>query len=208
MNNLVPVAVLGGVAMAIFGISLTREKGRKQVTAEGQLTGLEVYGDPGVGIVLVKGTVQNTGQVASDYEVKNTIALRDGWSVEYNVAISEIAPGESAPFNLRTNPLNFGTNDVITVHAHLFSTTGSPLDQKTSTITAEGPTRPSGEKSVLKWWEEKPEGGWTRPRNRVERTPTSTIRISRQLTMGGSSVIGTSNTESPNRLFGRSELAS
>ena len=158
---------------------------------------------------LVNGVINNPGIVTSDYEITIFVSQHDGWSVEYSVNLRGIAPGAQGPFNLRTRSLNFGTSDIINVRAVLYSSTGSPLDRASTTTTAGAPgARPTKEAAALQWWAREPEGGWTRPRNRVERTPQSTVRISKQLETSGASAVGASNSISPNRLFGRSGLAS
>ena len=120
-----------------------------------------------------------------------------------------IQPGASAPFNLRSNPLNFGTNDIIGVRAVLYSSPGAPIDRKAVSPYAGTPgARPKGESAAIRWFDKTPEGGWTKPRNRVVRTPTSTVRIGKQLEASGASAVGASNSMTPNRIFGRAELSS
>jgi len=206
-----PLAILGLgiVGVMVYGASFGREMRRRQAGPSGQLTDLRLRPDPGTGVVLVSGHLQNTGEVVADYEVSISISQKAGWSVEYTVSAKEIAPGATAPFNLRSGPLNFGTSDIIGVRAVLYSSTGVPLGRKNTSASATTPgSRPSGEKAAIHWWDEAPEGGWTRPRNRVVRTPTSTFRISKALANSGASGIGASDNMSPNRLFGRSELVS
>ena len=206
-----PLAIigLGIVGALVYGTSLGREMKRRQAGPSGRLTDLRLHPDPGTGVVLVSGHLQNTGEVLTDYEVKISISQKAGWSVEYNVAAKELAPGATAPFNLRSGPLNFGTNDIIGVQSVLYSSTGVPLDRRlTHAPATTSARRPSGEKAAIHWWDEEPEDGWTRPRNRVVRTPTSTYRISKALANSGASGIGASDNMSPNRIFGRSDLVS
>ena len=210
MSN-APLAIigLGIVGALVYGASLGREMRRRQAGPSGQLTDLRLHPDPGTGVVLVSGHLQNTGEVITDYEVSISISQKAGWSVEYTVSAKEITPGTTAPFNLRSGTLNFGTSDIIGVRAVLYSSTGVPLGRKNTSASATTPgSRPSGEKAAIHWWDEDPKDGWTRPRNRVVRTPTSTISISKALANSGASGIGASDSMSPNRIFGRSELVS
>jgi len=209
MNTPLAIVGLGIVGVLVYGASLGREMKRRQAGPSGQLTDLLLHPDPGTGVVLVSGHLQNTGDVLTDYEVSISISQKAGWTVEYNVAAKELAPGATAPFSLRSAPLNYGTNDIIAVRAVLYSSTGVPLDRKNTSAAATTPgRRPSGEKAAIHWWDKEPEGGWTRPRNRVVRTPTSTVKISRALANSGASGIGASDNMSPNRIFGRSDLVS
>jgi len=206
-----PLAILGLgiVGVMVYGNSFGREMKRRKAGPSGGLTDLRLHPDPGTGIVLVSGRLTNTGEVVTDYEVSISISQKAGWSVEYTVAAKEIAPGATSPFNLRSGSLNFGTSDIIGVRAVLYSSTGVPLDRQNTSATANTPgSRPSGEKAAIHWADKDPEGGWTKPRNRVVRTPTSTISISRALANSGASGVGASDTMSPNRIFGRSDLVS
>ena len=208
MNTPLAIVGLGIVGALVYGASLGREIKRRQAGPSGRLTDLRLHPNPGTGVVLVSGQLQNTGDVLTDYEVSVSISQRAGWTVEYSVAAKELAPGETAPYNLRSGPLNFGTSDIIAVRVILYSSTGVPLDRRLAHASATtAARRPSGEKAALHWWDEDPEDGWTRPRNRVVRTPTSTFRISKALANSGASGIGASDNMSPNRIFGRSDLA-
>ena len=209
MDTALTILGLGTIAALVYGVSLGREKRKQTASPEGLIASMKAHADPGTGVVLVNGVINNPGIVTSDYEITIFVSQRDGWSVEYSVNLRGIAPGAQGPFNLRTRSLNFGTSDIVNVRAVLYSSTGSPLDRASSTTTAGAPgARPTKESATMKWWEREPEGGWTRPRNRVERTPQSTVRISKQLETSGASAVGASNSISPNRLFGRSGLAS
>ena len=209
MNTALTIVGLGTITAMIYGISLGREKRKQSASPEGIISGMKAHADPGTGVVLVSGNVQNNGLVPSDYEITVGISQRDGWSVDYSINVRGIQPGASGPFNLRSNPLNFGTNDIIGVRAILHSSSGAPLDRKSLSTYAGTPgARPRGESAALHWYDKAPEGGWTRPRNRVVRTPDSTVRIGKQLEASGASAIGASNSMSPNRIFGRGELAS
>ena len=209
MNTALTIVGLGTITAMIYGISLGREKRKQSASPEGIISGMKAHADPGTGVVLVSGNVQNNGLVPSDYEITVGISQRDGWSVDYSINVRGIQPGASGPFNLRSNPLNFGTNDIIGVRAILHSSSGAPLARKSLSTYAGTPgARPRGESAALHWYDKAPEGGWTRPRNRVVRTPDSTVRIGKQLEASGASAIGASNSMSPNRIFGRGELAS
>jgi len=209
MNTALTIVGLGAIAGMIYGISLGREMRKQSASPEGAISEMKTHADPGTGVVLVSGTVQNNGVVPSDYEITVPISQRDGWSVDYSINVRGIQPGASAPFNLRSNPLNFGTSDIINVRAVLYSSTGAPLDRKSASTYAGTPgARPKAESGALHWFDKTPDGGWTKPRNRVERTPTSTVRIGKQLEASGASAVGASNSMSPNRIFGRGDLAS
>jgi hypothetical protein len=204
-----PLALLGlaVIGAVVYGASFGREMRRRQAGPQGELTDLRLHPDPGTGVVLVSGHLKNTGDVVTDYEVSVHISQRAGWTVEYTVAAKELASNSSAPFHLRSGPLNFGTNDIIAVQTVLYSSTGVPLDRKNTSAAAATPgSRPSGEKAAIHWWDKEPEDGWVRPRNRVVRTPHSTVRISRALANSGASGIGASDNMSPNKIFGRSDL--
>ena len=209
MNTALTMIGLGTIGAMIYGISLGREKRKQSASPEGIISTMKAHADPGTGVVLISGNVQNNGLVPSDYEITVGISQRDGWSVDYSINVRGIQPGASGPFNLRSNPLNFGTNDIIGVRAVLYSSTGGPLDRKSVSTYAGTPgARPKGESAAIHWFDKSPDGGWTRPRNRVVRTPTSTVRIGKQLEASGASAVGASNSMSPNRIFGRGELAS
>ena len=181
MNTALTIVGLGAIAGMIYGISLGREMRKQSASPEGVISDMKTHADPGTGVVLVSGTVQNNGVVPSDYETTVVISQRDGWSVDYS----------------------------INVRAVLYSSTGAPLDRKSASTYAGTPgARPKAESGALHWFDKTPDGGWTKPRNRVERTPTSTVRIGKQLEASGASAVGASNSMSPNRIFGRGDLAS
>ena len=209
MNPALTIVGLGAITAMIYGISLGRETRKQSASPEGLIASMKAHADPGTGVVLASGVINNPGVVTSDYEITFSVSQRDGWSVDYAVNVKGIVPQANGSFSLRTRALNFGTSDMVNVRAVLYSSNGNPLDRRAVSVTAGSPgARPTKESAAIKWWEREPEGGWTRPRNRVERTPQSTMRISRQLETSGASAVGSSNSISPNRLFGRSGLAS